>query len=754
MPALRQTTLNAVRNGKSGGWLVLLCVVAWSGPARAAEAAPAAAEPLGSVAELPVEKFDQYPAGGPPPEPWQLAAPLADGVSVTLAPEAESPFIGNKVNGVGVQLSDASATAGADAGLRYPFAPPPPGPLFLAFDFKVDAGGEAVRPTVALQGDGAWTLLLVRGGQMGLLGADGAFQALAEVKPDTWYHLALQGDSAGGPGWLGLVAHQTGRPWGYYLSLRDKPENPKKAAYDVWTEVTLPPLGAARALVLANTGEASAQGTWRFDNLLTAGRIDAPRENWWPHRLPPLASLRAAPKKVFAYYFPVYTSDNGSSDPGVGFAHYATLNPQKMPWEKPCADYRQDGYAGYQLFQHLPHVPRLGLNSDECRARAREEDVRVARAIGLDGFFVDFWTEPHQSNGEATFSKDSFALLDAASAVDPEFKIVLAFYVGGGAKKVDGVPDPHAYAASPLLQQALRHPAAFRFPDGKVALSSWLAERYSVEWWRTVLADLEQAGFQIAFLPHFNSLNRLEEFAPLARGMAKWGTHIPGCDREWPALAHKYVSLAISPLGSQDVRVRGRHMWEAHNSESFRRHWEDAINENADWVIFNTWTDYSEQAQMPSTRIGYAFYDLNAYYIPWFKTGQPPAVERDVLYYFYRRQHTDTPPALGKPWTFANYDPKTGQSAAAAPRNEIELLAFLKTPGRLVIQAGGERHVQDAPAGMTSFKVPLPKTGEFRPEFALERDGQIVLAGQGHYLITDRVVFTDLLYNAGVIAGQ
>ena len=63
----------------------------------------------------------------------------------------------------------------------------------------------------------------------------------------------------------------------------------------------------------------------------------------------------------------------------------------------------------------------------------------------------------------------------------------------------------------------------------------------------------------------------------------------------------------------------------------------------------------------------------------------------------------------------------------------MELLAFLTAPGKLRITIGDDTHEQDAPAGITSFKVALPKGKAFVPEFFLERDGRVITSGKSRY---------------------
>ena len=137
---------------------------------------------------------------------------------------------------------------------------------------------------------------------------------------------------------------------------------------------------------------------------------------------------------------------------------------------------------------------------------------------------------------------------------------------------------------------------------------------------------------------------------------------------------------------------------------------------------------------------------LNAYYTQWFKTGKQPAIVRDTLYYFYRKNRTDVDPGKGVTWSFR----RDGATAA----NDIELLAFLAAPGTLRITVAGKVHEMAAPRGITSFKVPMPKDTAFVPEFALLRGGKPVVAKPGHFAVLDKVEYPNMLYGSGVIAPE
>jgi hypothetical protein len=89
------------------------------------------------------------------------------------------------------------------------------------------------------------------------------------------------------------------------------------------------------------------------------------------------------------------------------------------------------------------------------------------------------------------------------------------------------------------------------------------------------------------------------------------------------------------------------------------------------------------------------------------------------LYYFYRREATTAAgPAQGT----------KDSIATGVAENNIELLAFLTSPGVLKITVGAKTYTQNAAAGMVSFKVPA-QAGT--PVFTLSRNGTDVFSVKG-----------------------
>lgn len=679
-----------------------------------------------SVEELPIDRFDEYPAGALPPHPWFATGSAAPGLNLVLQADGESPFVGNKVTGKGLVLTDDSSAAGRDRGIACEFTPPPAGELYLGFDFlyRAPATGPGLGLRCELTGPDGQGLRLGLGEDGALTLASGTAPAvrLADLAPATWYHLAATIRPADT---VSLTLTAAG----------------KRTPLALPPQVFRPAAGYTR-LAFRSAGPDVATGAWTVDNICMAGNVGASRQAWWPFDRMPVEKLQRSPRKAFAYYF-IYTSAYSDEDPGLSWYTRTVLNPSGN--NKP-----DRAKAGTELlYRPLPRPPMPpGLDREEIRVRAMADEIRLARQQGLDGFLVDFWAEPHPSNGQSTFSRNSFALLDAAQRVDPNFKILPAVYSNAAKSGINGEGDegcdPVAYAHSPVIQRLAAHPAALRLSDGRLVFSQWLTERHSPAWWRQVMAEMARQGHPIALLGQFNSYGRLNDFSPLCFGMAHWGPRVPG-HFDWVARVRELTGTVVFPICEQDVRTRGTMLWEAGGSQTLRDLWEAAIADRADWVFLNTWSDYSEQAMQPSTGIGFAPYDLNAYYLQWFKTGVQPPIVRDTLYYFYRKNHSEVPPGKGVHWKFAGQTP---------PRDEIELLAFLAAPGKLRIRVAENTFEGEAAAGISVMRVPLPKGMAFAPEFALWRDGQPVVIRSGRYAVLDRVEFPNMLYGSGVIAPE
>ncbi|GAA4229751.1 hypothetical protein GCM10023075_37930 [Streptosporangium album] len=446
--------------------------------------------------------------------------------------------------------------------------------------------------------------------------------------------------------------------------------------------------------------------------------------NCLPFDKPSPAALRSFDKKVFAFYFPPYPLSIDNKDPA---------KDQYASWLDPLGSngmYAAQG--GHSRDRPLPRPVRSDKN---WRQLDFEVEVRQAIAMGLDGFIY----EHHTSATDQRFNQFPL-MLAAAKAVDPGFRIMLS-------------PDfPTAKDASPdkVISDVLMakgHPSLYTLDDGTIPLAPFYPERQSPSWWDNVRGKLAAKGMKTSLMPIFLDWNSSgkTEWNDHVTGYSSWGNRwVSSADtlRKASVEAHKRGRLYMAPIAFEDVRPRDKRFWEPSNSQNLQQSFLKAAEGDADIISLITWNDYAESWLAPSVERGYAPADLIAYYTTLFKTGKTPVVARDALYYFHRSHRTDAPFDATKQTIGAIKIPY-GDTA----KNTVELVAFLKTPGKLVIRQGDQVSTSDAQAGLVSFKAEMvPGT---TPVFELQRGGKTVQTLTSKTPIRKSVVYQDLINHAG-----
>jgi len=420
--------------------------------------------------------------------------------------------------------------------------------------------------------------------------------------------------------------------------------------------------------------------------------------------MPSQATLFASPKKVFAHYFYPYplSLDNKAASVDYYNANYLAPSGEANKWL---------GNGGLLRSRPLPVAPGAAAT---FKLDNMKKEIKLAMAAGITGFTVDV-----MSANEAVVGSRLQTLYAAAAAVDSRFKIVV-------------MPDMSALgtdaaAVETIVESIASNPAAYKLADGRLVVSPFDANKDTVAWWQTVMSALSAKGIKVAFVPVFLGWQTYaSSFASISYGLSDWGTATPTSQaamQTWPATAHAAGKIFMTPIDNQQYRPKNFLYWESSGSQAFRNGWNSAIAGGADWVQDVTWNDFSESGQIePYTDgtlrgdIGTGFYHLNAYYASWFLTGTQPQITKDVLYYVHRREPTNAAaPAQTKATTVVG----------SAGENDIELLAFLTAPGTLSITIGGHTTTKSAPAGITSFKVPLAAG---TPKFSLARGGSTVIS--------------------------
>jgi len=136
----------------------------------------------------------------------------------------------------------------------------------------------------------------------------------------------------------------------------------------------------------------------------------------------------------------------------------------------------------------------------------------------------------------------------------------------------------------------------------------------------------------------------------------------------------------------------------------------------------------------PASATRFAYYDLAAYHIAWFKGGTPPRIERDGFIGLHRKQlFRPSDRSRGKAWR-----------VRGAPAVDIvEMTAFLTAPAELTIVTGGKTFRQSANAGMHRFAVPA-SLGPV--SMRIMRNGATIAACRSPWIIEARADRHDPLY--------
>lgn len=438
----------------------------------------------------------------------------------------------------------------------------------------------------------------------------------------------------------------------------------------------------------------------------------------------------ASPKKVFAHYFDRFplSIDNKPWERDYYSMHYLNAEGEKGKWRD---------HGGFLRSRPLP-VP-VGEPGDFALENLKRE-VKMAIDAGIGGFAYDI-LDMDDTRPQGRFMN----MATAAMAVDPRFKLLL-------------MPDMSALKRDPdnvftIVKALYDVENIYRLNDGSVVIAPFLSESVPQQAWDELLKRLSSAGFRVAFVPTFLSLgdSYIREYAPLSRGMGTFGTPLPRMAGEIASYLEKLRAkgkISMVGISGQGYRPKSYLYWESEGSLAYTQSWLSAIKGQADWVQLTTWNDYSESTQIaPYTdaygSAGTAFYNLTAYFSRWFLEGKEPSITHDVIYYLYRKEPVSADAPKSKSRTASSH-------AYLAAKDEIEVLSFLTSPGRLIVEISGKSYAKDSSAGMSRFTVPMSPGV---PRFSLERGGKTIISTAGKTQIVGQEGlpsgYSDLTYWGG-----
>lgn len=423
------------------------------------------------------------------------------------------------------------------------------------------------------------------------------------------------------------------------------------------------------------------------------------------------------------------------SKPHLVLAHY-------MPCFPPAGISDNDYWYGARMdpkTDNLTARPALVARGAIDDINAYIDEVRLAKAYGLDGFLVD-----ELEDNDAYFHAWT-SLLKAA-------EIVGGFYIGvmpdhaclGDVTEVTRNPDHKVFQDKVLhwLQAGKDSPALLRYdgkpvvftygggypdsngaPQGlKKLVVDWMADHGTpIAFGATLGCDWPVYKFPYANDPQtgYQTMSfATGTFSPL-KGMTKLREQALNY---WPK---DFMQMGENAFALYDSKAGGYPRYDAPEmSKTYRDYWEWNIThrDQIKWVMLITWNDWGETAIAPSNNHSMAWAPVTRYYAEWFKTGKAPKITRDVVAIFHRAHPYGAKLRLAQQ-TVAGEKARKGFGILNTPEDSVEAVAFLKAPATLVLDTGGKMTRSKVKAGVHSLVAPFA-LGVQRAY--IERHGKIV----------------------------
>lgn len=448
--------------------------------------------------------------------------------------------------------------------------------------------------------------------------------------------------------------------------------------------------------------------------------------------------LAAGPRKVFAHWheFPFrYYGSNGYASAlnpaGFGSAYF--------------------GSGSVMRNQPIPLPQSVTATYVTTYAQAEQDllsDVTLAAQIGIDAFLLNCWYGPEDFRWRAQM----IGMFDAADTYSSQNPAGFAV-----------VPNIDSYIMAARLQQNPNDPVAvpetvadnfatfktrrsFMKMGSRYVIGAFGVEALPLTRYRRFLDRLHNAhNMDVYFTGVFVDPTQRANYAPILQLYSRWSVDpysqvsSEAADKSW---ANKLGIGFMSDVSQSYDRPLSFIASETGGFQTEINTWTRAISDGAQAVNIITWNDHSEGTNLrPNTGSQYAFYDIAAYYIAWYKTGVKPAITRDVLYYSHRMHPTTAAPDTTKqatPYKSKNNFPL---------ENKVYLVGFLTKAATMEIRSGGKLYQQAADPGIQAMSAPLAAND--LPQFMLVRNKQTTISMLSAFQTRAGDMWQDLLYRAG-----
>lgn len=508
-----------------------------------------------------------------------------------------------------------------------------------------------------------------------------------------------------------------------------------------------------------------------------------------PFARPSRTTLAASSHKVLAHWhvypFRYYFEDGyvgwlnptGYVDPALdtgsqyfGAGGYIHNRPLPLVVPGSAAAYDQNG---------LQSVNAAQTNGDFQADMAT--DITLAAEIGIDGFMMNFWYGPSSPSDSWRWTYQMQLMFSAAEAYTsqnqqqqlPGFSVapnIDAFILGG---LLNGPSDCSAIAASSpyspetfaenVYSLIAAYPLSFMRLNGNYVVGVFGTESLPLCWYSRFRGYLAQQHsitslYMMAVFVDPGQRQNYVTTPATFNGYSRWDTPpysqiaSETSDQSW---AHGNQMDFVSDVSQSYDLPTGPMTSESGGFQAEIGTWTRAIQDQqvltsspSDMVQIITWNDHGEGTNLrPNTASQYAYYDIAAYYIAWYKTGSPPPITRDVLYYSHRIHLSTAAPSAKQ--TVGSTLSKNGIALA----DQVYLAGFLTSGGTMSILAGGTTTSQSFGPGIQTMSAPLAANDQ--PQFSLSVGGATTISLLSAFhtrpnpATPNSVTWQDLLYRAG-----
>jgi hypothetical protein len=451
----------------------------------------------------------------------------------------------------------------------------------------------------------------------------------------------------------------------------------------------------------------------------------------------PQAAAAGQPKKIYAHHMGALYAGSGA------MAHHARHLHD---------DLGDPGSSNGGEFRNMALAPADREMSIEESA---DLDIRRALRIGIDGFAINAWAGGEQAKAYL------HALFKVAEQRNYPFEITISLdptclapssnpgpYGPVYQAQVDAVQYLlHHHGGSPKLARRGGRPLIMGYQS--VWLGLYYAEHvtgHSMHWTDRNLRATPEAWhrigqayrefkrlvghdfyfqFDMAGFFHGAATDGIDQ--PMAAAAAVIGHYVEAIGQFLPdgqtesltAATQQVPAEWTAPLYMHYDNSRGSVSHGGPGTSMLQKLWQAARDSGSSLIQYTTWSDFNENTNLaPGWDTRYAYYDLSAYFIKWWKEGRAPSVDRDRVYLFSRKYPAD---AAVAPFQGGAYH-----------EGCIEVTTLLTAPATVRVPGRGE---YQAPAGLHTMQFPVVP-GRVIAEII--RGGQTVISIESPDPVSDR----------------